>query len=159
MPELPEVESLRRALEPTLIARRVERVRVRTRAVVVMPTDPAAGFLRARTPSKPKPLQSRLLLRGCTLSRLVRHGKQLAIATAEGPAACIHLGMTGGVRIGTGKHPHTHVEWLLDDGTRLCFHDARRFGLVAGHESFDQLRQVRWARLGPDALSVRTDQL
>lgn len=159
MPELPEVESLRLALEPHLVGRRVELVRVRTRSVVAMPADPVAGFARSRRDATPARLELRLLLQGCTITRLARRGKQLAIVSAEGPALGVQLGMTGGLSRAHKPQPHTHVVWTLDDGSRLAFVDPRRFGLVAAHESFQSLQDARWASLGPDALTVTPRQL
>lgn len=159
MPELPEVESLRRALEPQLLGRTVVRVRVQTRSILSMPTDPLVGFIRSHQDVKPARIEPCLLLQGCSISRLARYGKQLAIISAEGPALCIQLGMTGGLSLNTKKQRHTHAAWLLDNDSRLAYVDPRRFGLVAAHPSFESLRETRWISLGPDALSITARQL
>lgn len=155
MPELPEVESVRRVLDAELVGRTVVRVRVRTRAVVSLPGDPEAGFMRARREFTPVRMRSALLLAGSTIAATSRHGKQLAIAGSRGPAICIHLGMTGSVLVGVhAEVPHTHIEWTLDDGRLVRFVDPRRFGLVAGHASMQDLVETRWFRLGPDTLTI-----
>ncbi|GAB4386494.1 MAG: bifunctional DNA-formamidopyrimidine glycosylase/DNA-(apurinic or apyrimidinic site) lyase [Phycisphaerales bacterium] len=159
MPELAEVETLRRALAPVLIGRKVERVVVRTRSIVAAPGDPLAGFSRTRTRVRPRPLRRAMLLEGCAIRRLERHGKQLAVDTGDGPAICVQLGMTGGLSIAEASRPHEHVIWLLEGGVRLAFSDARRFGLIGCHTSFEDLRERRWASLGPDALTIRAEQL
>lgn len=144
MPELPEVESLRRELEPALIGRRITTVTIRRRDVI---TDPQAGRV---TRSK--------LLEGQTIQRLARHGKNLfIIADAphpthhQSPAAVrVHLGMSGNLRLKARPlPPHSHVTWRLDDGTSLTFVDPRRFGHLwpwPGH--------VTPTTLGPDALTI-----
>lgn len=159
MPELPEVETIRRALQPAIVGRTVRRVTVRTRSVVAMPGDPLAGITRARQELPFAPLKKRLLLQGCTFDRLERRGKQLAIISAQGPAICVQLGMTGGLSLTDHARPHEHVVWTLDDGSRLAFSDARRFGIVGAHPGFDDLQEARWSMLGPDALTLRTPDL
>lgn len=139
MPELPEVECLRRSLEPGLVGRTIRRVIIRRRDIV-SPAG-AAG-----------------LLTGGTIETLRRHGKQLAVIDHRGRAVIVQLGMTGGLNLSDAvRHPpHTHVVWVLDSGARLRFVDARRFGRVR-HEP--EGPQGRWAGLGPDALSIRADVL
>lgn len=160
MPELPEVESVRRVLDAQLVGRTVARVRVFTREMVSLPGDPEAGFMRARSDASPVRIRAGLLLAGSTIVATERRGKQLALVGSDGPAVCIQLGMTGSVRLGGREAPlHTHLEWALDDGRRVWFVDPRRFGLVAGHASLSDLIERRWSRLGPDALSLTASQL
>jgi formamidopyrimidine-DNA glycosylase len=153
MPELPEVESVRRSLEPCLTGRGVTRVECRRRDVVVAPGDPPGGFSRHRGHARPVPIVPGMLLEGRTIRGLDRRGKQLALLTDSGPALIVHLGMTGRLEHTTGGDdpPHTHLVWVLDDGSRLRFADPRRFGLVriapAGPAPL-------WAELGPDALTI-----
>lgn len=159
MPELPEVETIRLALQPAIVRRTVSRVEVRTRSVIAMPGDPPAGITRARQQTTKVRLRRRLLLEACIIDRLERRGKQLAIISEEGPAICVQLGMTGGLSLTDRPRPHEHVVWTLDDGSRLAFSDARRFGLLGAHPNFDDLVQTRWSTLGPDALSIRSADL
>ncbi len=154
MPELPEVESYRLALEAELLSHRVNAVRILTRFVVAFPADPVAGIVRSRTDAPPARARFALLLKGDTVTSILRHGKQLAIIGRSGAAVAIHLGMTGRFSLDAAPATHVHVTWHLDDGRTLRFIDPRRFGLVAGHESFDDLRTKRWSRLGPDALAI-----
>ncbi len=159
MPELPEVESIRLALLPTVAGRIVRRVDVRTRSVIAMPGDPPAGITRSRCRAPPARLQRRLLLQGCTIERIERRGKQLGIVSTEGPALCVQLGMTGGLSLTDLPRPHEHIVWTLDDGSRLAFSDPRRFGLIGAHADVDDLMAVRWSTLGPDALRLRAADL
>ena len=156
MPELPEVETVRRTLEPLLVARTIQRVRLLRRDVV-------------RGPST-----ARALLAGRPIGAILRHGKQLAIAaepngTGEGgldggpPCFCVHLGMSGSLRLferGRGALPeHSHVVWQLEGQKQLVFTDPRRFGGVWTFAHTETLEHRRWSRLGPDALLIQPRQL
>lgn len=158
MPELPEVETVRRSLLARVIGRRVVRVRVRRPGVVTGKRSPSA------------------LLQGLYLTQVHRHGKQLAIQGAtrpdmgqQGPCVCVHLGMSGSLRHypaadsdGNEKpmsDPHTHVLWHLDDGSILVFHDPRRFGGLWTFSTIPQLLHNRWHCLGPDALRINASNL
>lgn len=147
MPELPEVEATRRSLAPGLIGRRIVRVSLR-RADVARRGDGQA-------------CRPRDLLRDAVVLALVRHGKRLAILARDGRALGVRLGMTGQLRVvppGTDLPPHTHVVWCLDDGRRLIFRDARRFGGLVGLRSAAELARW-WSRLGPDAATITADLL
>ncbi len=136
MPELPEVEVIRRQLEPMLVGRTIARVRV-SRVSYFFLTPPAR--LRVR-------------LRGRRVLGLDRVGKYLLARLDDGARLLLHLGMTG--QIGqTPEDEHTHLRLCFDDGgPEVRFHDVRRFGKVqlleAGRAS------ARLARLGPDALTL-----
>lgn len=113
MPELPEVETTRRSLEPMLLGRRVERVTVRDR--------------RLRWPVQPELAKG---LTGATIVATSRRAKYLLIDTDRGHAI-VHLGMSGSlcvVAAGTSPRMHDHIDVEFDDGTLLRFHDPRRFG-------------------------------
>ena len=115
MPELPEVETARRTLEPHVVGRRIVRVRVRER--------------RLRWPVTPG-LAARLS--GHTVHAVRRRGKYLLFELDRGHLL-VHYGMTGSLSVcppsrRAGKHDH--VDLALDNGTTLRFHDPRRFGAV-----------------------------
>lgn len=161
MPELPEVETLRRSLEHDLVGRTVARVDIRRRDVVVAPGDPEGGFSRSRSDRPPVRIKPPWMLRGLTIARLTRRGKQMAVEadTDRGaPALVIQLGMTGTVRSLDDRirYPaHTHVVWTLENGRRFAFIDPRRFG---GVRALPGGTRDAWAALGPDALTVRGDE-
>lgn len=162
MPELPEVEQIRRSLLP-LRGRLVEGVRVHRRDVVVLPGDPPGGWSRSQSDARPRRLLGRHLLVGGRIERLWRHGKRLALIADDGRAVEVGLGMTGQLlAVGAGErleaHGHAHVLWRLDDGGRLVFRDARRFGGLWAFEHEADLR-AKWAALGPDALDVDAAEL
>jgi formamidopyrimidine-DNA glycosylase len=145
MPELPEVEHLRRTIEPRLLGRTVTRVEVRRAdvcevwitapvSVASNPTlatspDPARGPSMPRPASRiPSPNAATLhaaLLLGATFTATQRHGKELALIAA-GPSQpprvlCVHLGMTGQLRWHAALPPHNpkehiHIIWELDGG-------------------------------------------
>lgn len=152
MPELPEVEHLRRSLGPHILGARV------TSAALHRPdicTHAAPG-----TPA------SRALLAGECISATRRLGKQLAIMTPSGRALCIHLGMSGQLlvnpRTPAGGLTHVHASWELahPSGTVvwLLFRDPRRFG---GLWTFPraELLDAHWAHIGPDALAITGEHL
>ncbi|MGH8242690.1 MAG: bifunctional DNA-formamidopyrimidine glycosylase/DNA-(apurinic or apyrimidinic site) lyase [Steroidobacteraceae bacterium] len=115
MPELPEVETTRRGIEPWLVGRRVERLVVR---------EPR---LRWRVP---RSLPARLA--GARIRAVTRRAKYLLIETDIG-TLILHLGMSGSLRILDAASPplaHDHVDLVLDSGRCLRFNDPRRFGCL-----------------------------
>ncbi len=113
MPELPEVETTRRGLEPHLLGRKIEHLALRD--------------ARLRWPV-PDDLPARLA--GHRVLGLSRRAKYLLLET-EGPALLLHLGMSGSLRRSTPETPlrtHDHLIFTLDDGLEIRLHDPRRFG-------------------------------
>lgn len=158
MPELPEVETIRRSLEPALLGARVLRVRVLRRDVISTPADRPAPS--TRSPSTPARLRVHDLLAHAEIAALTRLGKRLAIIARDGRTIEIRLGMSGQLLLqrDPSTPPHTHVAWTLAEGARLLFRDPRRFGGVRVHTSDADLLQS-WQSLGPDALSIRPGDL
>lgn len=115
MPELPEVEAVRRVIEPQVKGRTVEAVEVNRPDVIAHPF--AETFADA--------------LAGQTFVSVKRRGKYLAMHLASGDRLIVHLRMTGCLLVVPADCPkerHTHVVFRLDDGRDLRFSDARRFG-------------------------------
>jgi len=151
MPELPEVERVRRSLAAHVMGRRIERVELRRADVVDF------GSTRPRTAKAMRAA----LLEGRTVTLLDRRGKQLAVVSDDeaSPALCIHLGMTGSVvhhspPLPPASEKHTHIIWHLDNGRVVSFHDPRRFGGVWCFPTKAALVTSRWSRLGDDALTI-----
>jgi len=116
MPELPEVETTRRALEPLLVGKRIAALEVRE--------------ARLRWPVSPD-LPARL--EQCRILSLRRRGKYLLIETDAGTLIW-HLGMSGSLRFldkPGAPATHDHVDLILDGGACVRFNDPRRFGSVA----------------------------
>lgn len=117
MPELPEVEVLRRSLEPHLVGERIARVEVRTSA------------LR-------EPVDRRRLSRdaaGRRVEGLRRRAKYLLIDLEGGRTVVLHLGMSGRITLAASAapaEPHEHLAFHLGSGRKLRFRDPRRFGLA-----------------------------
>lgn len=113
MPELPEVETTMRGIEPYLVNARVDAVTVRQRQL-----------------RWPIPKNIRNLLEGETIISLERRGKYILVNTTAGTAIW-HLGMSGTLRlVQPSKKPekHDHVDWRLSSGHTLRYTDPRRFG-------------------------------
>ncbi|WP_333591982.1 bifunctional DNA-formamidopyrimidine glycosylase/DNA-(apurinic or apyrimidinic site) lyase [Brevundimonas sp.] len=149
MPELPEVETVRRGLEPVLEGARLSRV-------------------RQNRPDLRFPFPDRFVERldGATVLRLDRRAKYLLFPLSTGETWVTHLGMTGrftleGREVGAfedeapsgGKHEHVSLSAMKDGAvTRLGFADARRFGFM-GLIPTDQVEAHPWfAGLGPEPL-------
>ena len=140
MPELPEVETVRRGLESAVVGRRALTVAV-GRERVVRRTSAAA--LTAG-------------LTGRRIDAVRRHGKLLLLPLDSGRAVMIHLRMSGQVLIvaGDAERPaHTHVDVGLDDGRSLLFVDPRTFGEVMVYDPEHVARDLpELAAAGPDPL-------
>ena len=115
MPELPEVETVRRGLEKVLRGRRFAGVEVRR------------PDLR-----RPLPPQFAARLKGRKVTRIARRGKYLLFFLDDGAAMIGHLGMSGCMAIraaGTVPGRHDHVIFSVAGGPAIHFNDPRRFGL------------------------------
>jgi len=138
MPELPEVEIVRRSLEPHMVGSRV--VEVEARAI------------KLREGITPAHWSDRIL--GTRVIALERRGKYL-IAKAERAAALFHLGMSGRMvlrRPEEPRAPHTHLVLRFDHGIEVRFIDPRRFGAAVVMD-LDRLEaHSGLASLGPDPL-------
>ena len=138
MPELPEVETIRRDLAPHIVGRTIERARIH------------AGGERLAITHAPRELERELTAR--RIEELGRHGKYLLARLDDGRSWVLHLRMTGllllrGVDEPCGRFERARVD--LDDGRSLRFEDARKFG------TWQLVGDPREAmpRAGPDALS------
>lgn len=138
MPELPEVETVRRTLAPAIGAR------------IAAVWDSGMPLHMKRRPPRKK-LQA---LVGAKLTAVRRHGKYLLLDTDRPETLLVHLGMTGRLCIykkGEPRASHTHL--VLDLGRReLRFMDARRFGQLDVLARAEERAHPALAVLGPDAL-------
>ena len=139
MPELPEVETVRRGLENHLTGRRIERIELRR---------PDLRF------SFPEGFAA--LLRGRRVESVERRAKYLLIRLDGDATWMCHLGMTGRwTLLGADSSeaadgPHDWVVVHLDDGRRAVFSDHRRFGFMDHFETSEQNRNRILAKLGPE---------
>ena len=149
MPELPEVETVRRGLERLLPGRRIVSVDVRER--------------RLRFPVDVDALERHVV--GRRVTELTRRAKYLLVhldddAGGESSRLVIHLGMSGRLlapRADEPCAPHTHVVFGLDDRRQLRFSDHRRFGLVDAIAASDVATDRRFVHLGVEPLSDECD--
>ncbi len=139
MPELPEIEVLKRSLEPRLAGRRVLDVRV-------------------HSPALREPLDRHALggLAGRRIERLRRRSKYLLIDFERDATLVIHLGMSGRLTLAPAAgelEPHEHLSFELEGGERLRLRDPRRFGVafVAPTAGLEQDRHFR--HLGAEPLA------
>jgi formamidopyrimidine-DNA glycosylase len=140
MPELPEVETIRRQLGPALEGRRLERIEVR---------DP-----RWCDPAPPEALAD--ALNGRLVEALGRRGKYLVVSFEDDVHLVMHLRMTGNLLLvpADAEEPgHLRVVMDLDDGNRLLFVDVRRFGTGDVLLGSDALAEYFASRLGVEPLS------
>jgi len=116
VPELPEVETVRIRLEPRLVGRTFERVRIDDTRLV-----------------RPyEPMEVAAELEGEHVSALERRGKYLIVRFSSGRSLLIHLRMTGSLRHGPAgsleDDPYRRAVVRLDDGSDVAYRDVRRFG-------------------------------
>ncbi len=139
MPELPEVETVRRTLLPHVVGRIIESVEVRQRRLRNL-----VDTRRLRT-----------LVAGRRVLDVRRRAKYLLFDLEGGSILMVHLGMTGRLGIVPGDRAlkkHDHICWQLDDGRQLRFNDARRFGLVTAFPSSSEASHPRLRILGLEPL-------
>jgi formamidopyrimidine-DNA glycosylase len=143
MPELPEVETVRRGLAQCMTGRRIVRAE-----------------LRRPDLRRPFPPDLALRLDGARVGALTRRGKYILVELDDSGLLLLHLGMSGRITAGaadTPPQPHDHVVLTLDDGTVVRFNDPRRFGLLdyiaRGQEGAHKLL----AGLGPEPLEPGFD--
>ena len=138
MPELPEVETIRRQLAPAIEGRRLVHVEVR---------DP-----RWCDPAPPEAVAD--AVDGRTIERLGRRGKYLIASLEDDVHLVMHLRMTGNLLLRDDDEvpPHTRVVFELDDGRRLLFVDVRRFGTGDVLLGSDALADYFESRLGVEPL-------
>ncbi len=139
VPELPEVETVRRGIAPVLEGGRIERATI---------LDP-----RLVRPFEPRIVADELV--GERVRVVERRGKYLVVRFHEGRALLIHLRMTGSLRHAPrgalAEDPHTRAVLSMDNGSDVAYRDVRRFGTWELFESGD-VGPYLAARLGPEPL-------
>lgn len=144
MPELPEVGTIRRVLEPALQGRAVQSAETARPEVVAHPD--AGGFCR--------------LLAGRRIISLARRGKFLSICFEDSSRVVLHLRMTGCLLLLPADAPrekHTHLVFRLDGGAELRFSDPRRFGRFWLLRPGEEDTYTGMGRLGPEPFDKSFD--
>ena len=140
MPELPEVETTRRGIEPHVCGQLIERVILRETRLRWPISAEVSG------------------LQGRRIRAVSRRGKYLLMHLDQGNLIW-HLGMSGSMRIlptGAAAEKHEHVEFQLSNGLALKFRDPRRFGALL-YCTHDPLQHRLLRQLGPEPLSDAFD--
>jgi len=147
MPELPEVETVRRGLVPRMVGHRIQRLTQRRKD------------LRVKLPPR---FAARV--EGRTVLGIDRRAKYLLFRLDDGQTLVVHLGMSGRMTLHDAKsaaeHPfgrHDHVVFDMDDGWQVRFNDARRFGLMLLLPTESVERHKAFKGLGPEPLDATFD--
>lgn len=155
MPELPEVETVRRGLEPVLSSARLSRVRA-NRPDLRFPLPD--GFVQRLT--------------GATILRLDRRAKYILAPLDRGDTLVMHLGMTGRfeiaapegtvrpgdfARVVTPEDKHAHVIFETEAGATVTYYDPRRFGFMDLIPTEGVERHPWFATMGPEPLGEAFD--
>jgi formamidopyrimidine-DNA glycosylase len=138
MPELPEVETTRRGIEPLVADKVVDQVLIHNSSL----RWPVPGELVKTLP-------------GQKASRVSRRSKYLLFDFGLG-TLIVHLGMTGHLRVDSSRserRKHDHFEIIFTDGTVLRYNDSRRFGSILWTAG-NPLGHVRLASLGPEPFNA-----
>jgi formamidopyrimidine-DNA glycosylase len=154
MPELPEVEAVRRELEPALRGARIEHV-----------------LLRRHNLRRPFPADFAARLEGQTVRAVERRGKYLLVRLGSGDTLVMHLGMSGSFRVerpprrsGRGAtiaiaetDAHDHVVFTVSTGAIVTFNDPRRFGVMDVIADGPIVKHRTFKAMGPEPLSADFD--
>jgi formamidopyrimidine-DNA glycosylase len=146
MPELPEVETVRRMLATAIPGRRIANARVSAKRLRTSSLASLPRQLAGRTFEEPR-----------------RTGKFLLMDLDGGRTLLSHLGMSGRWLFWAGgKQPdlklqHVHLKLSFDDGATLWYQDIRRFGMLRVIETAKLARDASLKLLGPDPLAERRD--
>lgn len=137
MPELPEVETTRRGIEPHLVGTTFTEVILRRRDL----RQPISGSIDS--------------IAGKKVTAVRRRSKYLIVDLSDGASLLIHLGMSGSLRVidpSSDWKTHDHVGLTLSTGRQLRYHDPRRFGIILHLPSGDPLKHPLLETLGPEPL-------
>lgn len=137
MPELPEVETVMRGLEPVLTGRTIARIETRRADLRV-----------------PFPKDLKKTLEGARIMRLSRRAKYCLIHLQGGVCLVVHLGMSGRLVITRDHVPvkHDHFLITLEDGAQVVLNDPRRFGMVLLVPDNEMADHASFRHLGPEPL-------
>jgi formamidopyrimidine-DNA glycosylase len=140
VPELPEVETIRRGLLQRLVGQQIIAVRVRR------------AYLREKVEVSTLNMQ----VVGSTIADIERRAKYLLMQLCPEGILVFHLGMTGRLWLGTPVEqdaPHDHLIFRLGSNLELRFHDTRRFGMCFYTTAKELPEHPRFRHLGPEPLS------
>ena len=140
MPELPEVETTRRGLEPLIVERKILSVHIYKKQLRW-----EIPFLLIET------------IKNQIIKKISRRAKYLLVDFEDGQLV-MHLGMSGSISVVPSSEPlkkHHHFELKFDNSFSMRFHDPRRFGSILWQKNNEQLKLLK--NLGPEPLSYEFD--
>lgn len=148
MPELPEVETIKRELEQAILGKKIAGVIVNNAKVI-------------REPKKDKFIAE---LKNQTIKKILRKGKLLILELLSGKSLTIHLKMTGQLiypshqKLGSGVNPGkiSRVSFKFSDNTILDFNDNRLFGELRLIDNWQNLKFIK--ELGPEPFDLSVSQ-
>ena len=143
MPELPEVETVRRGLETATVGR------------VVVGAEIRRSDLRW-----PLPQRMKQRLEGAEVNGIDRSGKYMLVRLSTSETLLVHLGMSGRITVlppsaapaGAKPGPHDHVLLRMDDGASIIYNDSRRFGAMDLFPTCAEASHKLLRRIGPEPL-------
>jgi len=133
MPELPEVETIRRGLEKRILGKKVNRVEINTDRMV----------------KKPSPKRFKEEVEGRNFKQVIRRGKYLILVLSSGKEIVIHLRMTGQLIYGK-RDTKNRVSFLLSNGKYLNLNDSRHLGEIRLVENWKRVPSI--AKMGMEPL-------
>lgn len=141
MPELPEVETVKRGLAPFIEGQVISDVKVSGKKLRAFPIHPLKDTILNRK-----------------IIKVGRRGKYLLIHLSGEETLIHHLGMSGSFRIEKNKtsfenKKHDHVIYIFAEGGRIVFHDPRRFGMLYLNHSQTVEDHIAFRHMGPEPLS------
>ncbi len=140
MPELPEVEIVRRGLDPVLAGNKIKHV-----------------DLWRKSLRMPIPKNFKTVLESSKVVRTARRGKYILVFLENGKGFALHLGMSGRIHIHEPgadykNVKHDHIGLQMQDGTSIVFNDARRFGMVFLVDENSWENESSFKGMGPEPL-------
>lgn len=141
MPELPEVETIRRTLEKLVLNKRIKDVSIYWPKIIQFPHDIE---------------QFRMILRDEKIERIARRGKFLLFYLTD-YVLISHLRMEGKYRVVSieeEKDKHTHIIFHFTDGTELRYNDVRKFGTMHVYQIGEEFNVKPLNQLGPDPFEL-----
>jgi len=140
MPELPEVETVRRGLISVMEREVVKEITVNRRDLRVAIPDDFEDHIS-----------------GQKIAKLLRRGKYIALLTGNDKAVIWHLGMSGSVRIYKSHEKyaaekHDHVIFTMEQGAKIAFNDPRRFGMMYLTTAAHWEAEKPFCAMGPEPL-------
>jgi len=141
MPELPEIETIKRQLNNLVVGKKIKKIEIRLPKIVQLMA----------------PIKFKSLFQGTTIKKISRRGKVLIIGLNNNYSLVIHLKLTGQlIYIKTLKHSNiktfTHVVYYFDDGSALLHNDIRQFGYVRPIRTSELDKYFSDQSFGPEPL-------